>query len=626
MLKFLKLPFILFFLNLSISTNAEDDKRAYYYQQITTGNDKLKTVFENEKVKAIYDDCYERNKLSSTPNKAILDCVWRDLDKPKNSVIRNEILTYLNDGKKVDEEGADQRGNTFLNLSKEDSKTVKALRDFYSKRLEEALYGAPKSGQMTHTQMPDQTDFFKLQKTQLGKNIVATLTSYCIDADHVKTTDKVIYPIIYSDPKEVERVREKNIRNLRKDGELGDEITNAAYADWSGCIANVQHMCHQSKYKEISKDGTEREVDSYTESVIISKVKDTNEKDKEDYLEVTKTRACEVTEYLVRARKSLGLIDKTVEKFGALRTNDTSPIKMFDGKEKGKSIDDLTSLTSKDLVDINEDNSYANANAEDFAEFSECYDMENNEIIDEQKCESYVQVESGETSKALVQMKAEKEKRKELLAALVKKKDLEKLKQVLVNDGYTEEEATKVAQAVIDGESGVDELIKKRYDSRMEALLQSTASRIDAITVKSITNADAGDKLKAIGEKIQGKTKEFAELVHFNNIVSSYLSVTDSEGAKSKNVASARRELNNNIFSEQFEDVRELYETEYGSDGKLNSFGSSANQQRDLKEVIGETLDLESGGDSNNAVLNVDDINQNLLNLEVNKKEEEATP
>lgn len=253
--------------------------------------------------------------------------------------------------------------------------------------------------------------------------------------------------------------------------------------------------------------------------------------------------------------------------------------------------------------------------------------MENEEIVDEEKCKEYVQVESEDASKVLIQMKAEKEKRKELLATLVKEKDVEKLKTVLISDGYTNEEALKLAEAVIAGDSDVDKLIKKRYDSRMEALLESTANRIDAITVKSITEKDAGAKLKALGNQIKGKTKEFAELVHFNNIVSSYLSVTDSDGNKTKNVASARRELNNSIFSEQFKDVRELYEGEYGgSEGKLDSFGKIESKNENLKDIISETLDLESGGDTNNAVLNVDDINQNLLNLESQKKKEKETP
>lgn len=169
------------------SIASEEKKRAYYYQQIVSGNDKLKTVFENEKMKSIYDDCYKQETATSSdsPNKKILACVWTQLDQPQNKQLKAEVLSYLNDGKNVDEEGSDQRNDNFLNLSKDDSKAVIALRDFYTRRLEEALYGAPKNGSMFHSQMPDQTDFFKLQKTQLGKNIVATLTSYCIDADHV---------------------------------------------------------------------------------------------------------------------------------------------------------------------------------------------------------------------------------------------------------------------------------------------------------------------------------------------------------------------------------------------------------------------------------------------------------
>ena len=151
----------------------------------------------------------------------------------------------------------------------------------------------------------------------------------------------------------------------------------------------------------------------------------------------------------------------------------------------------------------------------------------------------------------------------------------------------------------------------------MDALIESTTKKMNAISVIEINenNQEAINKLKDIRDNLKNKTKEFAELVHFNNIVTSYLDITDGDGKTAKNIASAKRELSGNIFSDEFSDQRE----EFNSQGNLS--GLSANGDTEFRDNVEQSLNMEEATSSDNAVLNVNDINKNLLNLDGRKKE-----
>lgn len=603
----------------NVSVSSEDSQRAYYYQQITSSDPKLKNVFEHEKVKAFFDSCVTAHQSATkaeTKTKEILDCVWNQLESDKN--LKEEVLSYLNDGSKTNEEGKDLRKASLINLDKEESKTVQALRDFYNQKLEEALYGGPtRAGSLVHSHLADQTDFLRLQKTQLGKNIVATLTSYCIEADYVEyaendvVKEKVTYPIIYEKKDKRNNSREKNIKSLND----FQNTKNIASHKWSGCIASVQHMCHQLIFKEEDANGNMQNNSDYTNLEKL-KTKGVTEED----LTYTKERACEVTEYIIKARTSLGAIDQTMEKFEKHRVNNIGATRTYSevsGKGNSSSIDELTSITSKELIANNSGNSYAKANKEELEELSECMDLEKEKIINPEACKKFLNTNQEDDARAIIQMKAEKEKRIKLLATLIEEKDTEKIKELLLSDGYEEAEAQKLAQRVIDDKDGMALLIQDRYKNRMDALIESTTKKMNAISVIEINenNQESINKLKDIRDNLKNKTKEFAELVHFNNIVTSYLDITDGDGKTAKNIASAKRELSGNIFSDEFSDQRE----EFNSQGNLS--GLSANGDTEFRDNVEQSLNMEEATSSDNAVLNVNDINKNLLNLDGRKKE-----
>ena len=601
----------------NVSISNEDSKKAYYYQQITSSDPKLKNVFEHEKVKPLFDVCvtrYKDAKAASEKTSKILECVWEQINQ--NDQLKEEVLSYLNEGSKTDEEGKDLRKASLINLDKEESKTVQALRDFYNQKLEEALYGgSTRAGSLVHSHLADQTDFLRLQKTQLGKNIVATLTSYCIEADYVKKDD-VTYPLIYENKDKRSKSREKNISSLNKFQNTDGTMKNSASYKWSGCIASVQHMCHQVKFKEEDSQGNMTDNTDYINLKDKLSSSEITEKD----LNYSKQRACEVTEYIIKARTSLGAIDKTMEKFEKHRVNNIGATRTYSevsGKGNSSSIDELTSITSKELIANNSGNSYAKANKEELDELSECMDLEKDKIINPEACKKFLNTNQEDDARAIIQMKAEKEKRAQLLATLIEEKDTEKIKELLLSDGYEEAEAEKLAQRVIDDKDGMALLIQKRYENRMDALIESTTKKMNAISVIEINenNQEAIDKLKDIRDNLKNKTKEFAELVHFNNIVTSYLDITDGEGKTAKNIASAKRELSGNIFSDEFSDQRE----EFNSQGNLS--GLSANGDTDFRDNVEQSLNMEEATSSDNAVLNVNDINKNLLNLDGRKQE-----
>ena len=309
-----------------------------------------------------------------------------------------------------------------------------------------------------------------------------------------------------------------------------------------------------------------------------------------------------------------------MEKFEKHRVNNIGATRTYSevsGKGNSSSIDELTSITSKELIANNSGNSYAKANKEELDELSECMDLEKDKIINPEACKKFLNTNQEDDARAIIQMKAEKEKRAKLLATLIEEKDTEKIKELLLSDGYEEAEAEKLAQRVIDDKDGMALLIQNRYENRMDALIESTTKKMNAISVIEINenNQEAINKLKDIKDNLKNKTKEFAELVHFNNIVTSYLDITDGDGKTAKNIASAKRELSGNIFSDEFSDQRE----EFNSQGNLS--GLSANGDTEFRDNVEQSLNMEEATSSDNAVLNVNDINKNLLNLDGRKKE-----
>ncbi len=609
------------------------NEKHYYLNKITGDNPKMKTVFQNEKVQKKFNECFDSEKPEDKSADSLLGCVWEG-DKERSiqgldNETREQISEFLSDGKIKEEQGSDERYKQLDGLTKSQNQTYLALKNFYGKRLEEALYGKAISGSQTTQRMAEQDIFFDLQKTQLGKNIVASMTSFCLDARHIKNKDTYI-SLISDDDSQLNETRKMNLNNLSKKGLIAENTqTNLAYSEWSHCIQNIQHMCYQKSFKELLKNDQQRTNDSFTSKNLTSscqKIKNpktqtyNTEKECESILMTTKSRACEVTNYVESARSNLGAIDKVksqINKNFGPKQGVSVGVQFYRGSKDQGTIDNLTSITSKDIADVNNPDSFAMANKRELDEFHECY--KEGKLVNPEACKKYLNTNKEEALKSLVDMKAKADIRAKLLSKLIDEEDPEKAKQVLMQDGYTEDEAMAIIEKYKEDPSAIVSIVKERYETRTKEIIKNMAREIDKISVEEIKeDPQTLGALNEIESKLKKKTNEFAQLVHFNNIVSSYLQVTDGD-EKSQNIASAKRELENNIFGESSNDLRKTFNSELAGNDKDSLLEitdyTDGNSDMNTDQNVRDTLEINQADEESNAVLNVSDINKAILNF-----------
>ena len=635
---------ILIFLHLYYSSNAAvptEEQREYFLNRITSDNQKMKTIFQDENMQSRFTQCYDIQTKSEKDANAMIKCLW-DGDasagiKALDDKTKAQLDEYLAEEDEDQEKGNDFRYRKMDGLTRDQSRTYYALREFYATRLEEALYGEKKSGIQTPNRIAEQEIFFDLQKTQLGKNIVATMTSYCVDAKHDKYKSTYLSLI---DKDKITQNRKNNLNKLGKSDTLKNgKTTNMAYSEWSHCIQNIQHICYQMPIKTYDQEGNERPYsnDDFTNSKIKSfcttNIFKDNESECENLISYSKQRACEVTNYVESARTNLNSIDKIKSKYTQVmgpKTGRAIGVQFYKGTKEQGSIDKLTSITSKDIADVNNHHSFAMANKQELDEFRNCYDTDENgqpRIIDAKACEKYLNTDNSEAIKAIVDMNRQTEKRANLLSTYIDNGDQQAAIAILENDGYTTEEATSIVDRYKEDPKEIMEIVEARYKTRMDAIQAKLVEDIQKISVPEISIETAGAKLQDIENDLKKKTKDFAQLVHFNNIVSSYLQVADGDNV-SQNISSAKRELENNIFAEASRDDLNTINSELaGKDGLTTIDNYATNQDGqviyDTETNVTETLDIGAANEESNAVLNVSDINKAILNFF--KQEDEKT-
>ena len=194
--------------------------------------------------------------------------------------------------------------------------------------------------------------------------------------------------------------------------------------------------------------------------------------------------------------------------------------------------------------------------------------------------------------------------------------DEEKIQKILIEDGYNEADAKKLAS-----NEDILKEIKNRYKQKEEALQKSVIDQINKITSKKegeVTELDV-DTLKGIESELKSKTKDFAKLVHYNNIVSSYLTITSEDEAQGKttrqNTAMLQRELASNAFND--ENLKAASEI----DGEFRSAGLKYDQLDDAISKTGVSLDPGSDSGDSPSVQSAD-IVKSILGLFRTKNED----
>jgi hypothetical protein len=516
--------------------------------------------------------------LSAFPNslKEIPGCIWNGNDEKTIPPLADDLRKQV---QLVYSQEASSSGQNRSPASKDDSdklhltnKSKQISEDYMSdpavielskvlqKKLESALIGdeAFQKDKKTIAAV-DHAKFIEIYRTELGKTIISAFTSYCVEADFdqsLKLTTKNCIEkenqescavTVLSSEKEKDTNINKNIKSL-KTADLNSEIDNKTNPDaskWKTCIVSVGNIC-------------------YTKTVDFRNIEDKsnieeNDKNKDLIAQInrSKEKACLIMDYVKSARKNLIIVDKQSKFYEELGPGTS----VFVGNAKNvvitekNSMDTITSVTSKDIED-----SYQKKNDDLKKEMDKCIDESGKKILDPEVCKKFISTNTEEKEKAFAEFGIRQyAHQSEIENKLNDKKEVEKY---LEEEGYEKKKISQLLES--DPNLKIVEEIKERYKNERDAIIASMANKISGQTTKEKGKIDNNDveKLSAIKSELLSRSDDLKQLVHFNNIVSSYLEIELSNGKKRRNVASLFAEVNNgaktfrNIDKDQISEIK----------------------------------------------------------------------
>jgi hypothetical protein len=212
---------------------------------------------------------------------------------------------------------------------------------------------------------------------------------------------------------------------------------------------------------------------------------------------------------------------------------------------KNNTQDAVTTITSKDIED-----SYQKENKKLESEISNCVDTNGNKavITNAEKCKEFISTDKEDKTKALTEFGL----RQFALEKTMKDKfsDRAEVVKYLKDEGYDQKKIDSMISNNIDLEA-VKKEIQDRYSAEKNALIATMAKKIEAKTTKQdgFDKSNDADQMSKIKTEITSRPDELKQLVHFDNVVSSYLEIDKGDKTKSRNVASLFAELDNGSSS-----------------------------------------------------------------------------
>lgn len=406
---------------------------------------------------------------------------------------------------------------------------VQALSAVFKKKLDQAIMGTDPQDPKSKTIAAVEHDkFIELYRTELGKTIINAFTSYCIAADTKNieytaekkcknSTGPIPCPIylLGKDKDAQEALIKENVASL-KVADFSNGTTAGANPDidkWQGCIASVSTVCFS---KEADIPGVDK-----------------------DKFKASQKQACIISDYVKSARNSLIAANDQIDYYGKLGSGTSFDI----GNAKSvvvtdkNSIDAATTMTSKEVEDT-----YQVANDKLKKDMEKCLDASNN--INKENCKNFISTDTDAKEKALTEFGVRQFALGDALDD--KLKDKTEVEKYLKSEGYDDNKIKNMTSNKTDLDKVIQD-IKDRYKNEREAIIATMAEKVKGKTTEK-TGAIAGtkdtDKLVDIKKELSDRSEDLKQLVHFDNIVASYLQI--STGKESfRNVASLYAEANN---------------------------------------------------------------------------------
>lgn len=511
------------------------------------------------------DEQYQKCKLRHTVKlEKIPGCIWEELEsfpnvkKEVQAMYASEVESNKRSPASATTPSTSNLTNKSKNLSEDymSDPAVIELSKILKKKLEEAMLGDEEAQKDTKSvAIVDHAKYNELYKSELGKTIINAFTSYCVEADFAasetisikesykscKDSDNKPAPcrlVILSDPLQTKDKIKANLASLRSANLSTSTASNSNPESdkWNRCIGSVGNVCYTDT----------QHIDGANSGL-------------QDQLKHSKTRACTIMDYVKSARKNLILVDEQKKFYQTLEGGVSVQLanaRVVEVNEKN-SIDATTTVTSGDI-----ESSYEKKNEALKKEMDKCMGP-GDTIVDAESCKKFISTDATAKEKALTEFGIRQFALEEKIEEKFENK--EEIKKYLIEEGYDK----KKIDMMISSDAEIDKVkqeIKDRYKSEREAIIASMAEKIKSKTTESDGKIDTTqgsadqEKLKKIREELSGRSDDLKQLVHFNNVVSSYLE-TSKDGKKSRNVASLFAEIKGgaktmkDIDKEQLKDI-----------------------------------------------------------------------
>lgn len=524
----------------------------------------LEKVLADPIVKPHYQKCVSQGKTADK----LSACIWAELGKSPSDQ-KQIVEKYFNSEKTAKKyDSLEQK-----TISSGENPAIKKLEDFMSKKLEEALYGEYKE-RKKNAAIADHAVFYSLYKNQISKNIITSISSYCLEAGSSNGL-----PIISSDEGKRQVQRKSNMEQLQSFAPAEDgEKANEAYAQWGQCLSQISAVCA---------------------------ITPGDDEDREDKV-YSKGRACVLSNYLKQLRQGLIAADAIDQQIKDTTNTDgfsARNVRVYTGKgdDETASINELTSISSNEFVNKS---GYSDTLASQKAEVDQCIESQ-----DMEKCKKFL--DDPAKKKELEDAIAEYDLKKRMMKSKLEKMDAEQIKDYLKEEGRTDEEIERVLASDETIES-VRQEINRNFDNERQAIINQMKTKVNERTIASDSKGFETElpKLEKIRQELAQQGESYKQLIHYNNIVSGFLSVTDSSGKTvGTNVQSIQREMADSAYDKNNAGARQPASSDQGSSDD-DYFSKLTKKLNEMVETDGD-----KGKDSKQDAtpIGTDSLNQHLF-------------
>lgn len=599
------------------SGSAKEDQPAGPFQ--ASKDDPLQKLMKVPEIKERLDAC----RKAGIPPSGLDDCLWNGVENQVPAMdpkLKKQVASYL---KTVNKEGQPagktlkETASVVEHFQEKKDPAIQKLEAYLSLRMRQALYGevnndlakdvgkvAQNAGKKYST--IDHKVFYDLYNNQISQNMVSTISSYCIEA-----TSGSKYTI---DQNKRAEARKTNIDLLsglgnveaQTDEENKEPVKGSQH--WNTCLESISKICYAKDAEDYCGDVSSCEKNY-------------------DY---SKDRACAVNRSIRGARQAILANNEIKEHFQKTATaspilehdNEDLEVSFYDPTDEKRSIQRISLFSSGEIYHKkNEYTAEVNARLE---RFKACYDEsrpEGQKIIDEKACEEFITDDREEQEELLAEMSMRTRAVSQQLSDL----DEKGVEDFLKKEGHSDEEIEHLVE-----KTSLEELkteINNRYEAERQALIEQMAEQIEDKTVEegsALKGTVVEGKLDIIRKELESQEENFKQLVHYNNIVSGFLTVTPEgkdAGESFSNTEAIMTELAHSAYNPE-----EAPAPAADAQERTPSSGIAADYfeklNKNLEPVIANAESRPKKAGESSLVFGIQDINNILLRYKNSKGKE----